>query len=178
MRDEYARATQRDRARQMDARMRQALADDESSKSGRKWLVLVIVALLVLGAVFTLTACPCGNKATKTEEAQSENPMDGSQAGANAVTVEDLKAREDYETDWQKIAGYELTWGVISESDGVTIADASDGPIYDLPVGWTSFTAHDKATNRAYTVIVSDVGTFNVIPMLDENGDQVITERY
>ncbi len=181
MRDEYARATQRDRARQMDARMRQALADDESSKSGRKWLVLVIVALLVLGAVCALTVCAAHNheNAAEAQEQQTE-PMDGSNAGANAVTLEDLQgnAEEEYAHGWQSLTGYAPTWDVLSEGDGVTVESASDGPFYDLPMGWTSFTIHDRDSNRSYTVICTDIGTIAVVPTLDDTGAQVITERY
>lgn len=183
MREEYERATQRDRARQMDARMRQALAGGEGKKSGRKWLVGVLVALLILGAAFGLSVArghfvaPVG-----TEQETDENPMDGSQAGANAVTLEDIKAgaeaKDDYEESWRKVDGYTVSWDIVAFHDDVTIAGASDGPIYDLPIGWTSFTVHDKATNRSYTVIVNDVGSFYVMPSLDEDGEQIITERY
>lgn len=182
MREEYERATQRDRARQMDARMRQALADGESKKSGRKWLVGILAALLMLGAAFGLSVARGHFVApAETEQETDENPMDGSQAGANAVTLEDIKAdaeAKDYEESWRKVDGYTVEWDIVASHDDVTIAGASDGPIYDLPIGWTSFTAHDKATNRSYTVIVNDAGTFAVIPSLDENGDQIITERY
>lgn len=183
MREEYERATQRDRARQMDARMRQALADGEGKKNGRKWLVGILVALLIFGGAFGLSVARGHFVApAETEQETGENPWDGSQAGANAVTLEDIKAgaeaKDDYEESWRKVDGYTVSWDIVASHDDVTIAGASDGPIYDLPIGWTSFTVHDKATNRSYTVIVNDVGSFYVMPSLDEDGDQIITERY
>ena len=183
---------QKQRAALQADRMRRALADlgDEKPKrrakaqhsrgserrsKASKVAMWVLVAILVFVAAFAALRAAAD---AQTDVATVDAPMDGSTAGANAVTVEDLKAREDYETDWQKVNGYTVMWDVRSEGDGVTIASASDGPVYDLPIGWTSFTAHDRANNRAYTVIVNDVGAFEVFPTLDADGNQVITERY
>ena len=187
----YVEDRQRQRARRQAERMKKAL--DETDRRDKKiaeifkTVAAILVIFLVFGALAAATITLSGTQkkaaaeeqeaAVKEQEATTENAWDGSQAGANAVTVEDLKA--EYETDgWQRVGDYSLRWDIRSTNDDVTIAGASDGPIYDLPLGWTSFACHDRTMNRSYTVIVSDVGTFAVIPTLDENGEQVLTEQY
>ena len=181
----YSEDRQRQRARRQAERMKKAL--DETDRRDKKiaeifkTVAAILVVFLVFGALAAATITLSGTQkkaaAEEQQEATTENPCDGSQAGANAVTVEDLKA--EYETDgWQRVGGYSPRWDIHSTNDDVTIAGASDGPIYDLPLGWTSFACHDRTMNRSYTVIVSDVGTFAVIPTLDENGEQVLTEQY
>lgn len=56
---------------------------------------------------------------------------------------------------------------------GSTAFSASDGPLYNLPRGYRQEIVVDRS-NRAFILIASPTGDIELIPYLDENGEQVV----
>ena len=65
-----------------------------------------------------------------------------------------------------------VTFG-IAAAYGATASPASDGPLYNLPTGYTQTIVADRS-NRAYVLIESPPGDIELIPYLDEDGAQVV----
>lgn len=61
----------------------------------------------------------------------------------------------------------------IAAAYGATASPASDGPLYNLPEGYTQTIVVDRS-NRAYVLVESRSGGVAVVPYLDEDGGQVI----
>ena len=49
---------------------------------------------------------------------------------------------------------------------------STDGPVRDLPIGWTSYSFHDR-TNHSWYLITNDMAAV-VIPQLDYDGNQAV----
>lgn len=58
----------------------------------------------------------------------------------------------------------------IEAAYGATASPASDGPLYNLPAGYTQTIIVDRS-NRAYTLVARG-DSFALIPYLDEDGEQ------
>lgn len=61
----------------------------------------------------------------------------------------------------------------IAAAYGATASPASDGPLYNLPAGYTQAAVADRS-NRAYVLVESPRGGVAVVPYLDEDGAQVV----
>lgn len=61
----------------------------------------------------------------------------------------------------------------IAAAYGATASPASDGPLYNLPAGYTQAIVADRS-NRAYVLVESPRGGVAVVPYLDEDGAQVV----
>lgn len=120
-------------------------------------LGVITAGVLIVSTMRTAGAISAQNEASETPEIVK---LDGSTAGANAVTVDELVNDGD------------IVWPEHEVMDGVEIWPATDEPIPILPIGWHSFDISDK-NNRTYTVITNGRG-IAVIPKLDENGEQVV----
>lgn len=134
-----------------------ARVEAQEKREKRLTTILVIITaivMIVIAAAFAIL----GNSTVTTAHAKEK---DGSNAGANAVTKEDLAADG------------EVVWDVDYHDDEVTVMKATDEPIPALPVGWQSFAVYDRY-NHGYIIIYNKIkGTFDVIEMLDDNGEQV-----
>lgn len=59
---------------------------------------------------------------------------------------------------------------------GSTAFRASDGPLYNLPQSYRQEVVVDRS-NRAFILITSPTGDIELIPYLDEDGEQVIVPQ-
>jgi hypothetical protein len=136
----------------------------------RERLQTVGIGIIIL--IFVIIAIGCAAIAKKTASATEDvaqveegEHLDGSTAGANAVTLEDI-------TNGSRHGG-EVEWPVGRVADnGVTFYDAQDGPFPVLPIGWQSFEIYD-IHNNSYTVVYDTRGgAMAIVPTLDEQGQQ------
>ena len=136
----------------------------------RERLQTVGIGIIIL--IFVIIAIGCAAIAKKTATAAEDvsqveegATLDGSTAGANAVTIEDITVGGK--------RGGEIEWPVGRQADnGVTIYDASGGPFPVLPIGWQSFEIYDL-NNYAYTVVYDTrSGSMAIVPTLDADGNQ------
>lgn len=156
---------------------------DEAAGHGAAVLLLALLAAAVW-------ACAMLARVTVDEVGADANPADGSAAGANAVTLEDLALSQTVRDEWETGA-----WSVTLEDLGREWGDASGAhpangkntPLsadttYGRGAGMVDLVTYDRATNiaiRHYGQIEPDgsVRWYAAETVLDEGGRPVTVPR-